>query len=182
MSIRKSAPADQREKILDLIRETEKSSETNVPMGAVVKKRSGSFFKKLGIIIIIILVVFVIVYGVSKYTKLNFLKLGGSADKEWQSVFLSNGQVYFGHVVKKWKEEIVLKDIYYLQVNNQIQPQENNASQQPAQQPELSLVKLGSELHGPEDEMIINRAHVLFIENLKNDSRVVSAIKNYTKK
>ena len=43
----------------------------------------------------------------------------------------------------------------------------------------LSLVKLGNELHGPEDAMYINMDHVLFTEELKEDSRVVDAVKRY---
>jgi hypothetical protein len=39
-----------------------------------------------------------------------------------------------------------------------------------------SLVKLGEELHGPEDEMVINNEHIIFTERLKADSQVVSAI------
>lgn len=43
------------------------------------------------------------------------------------------------------------------------------------------LVKLGDELHGPKDEMRINRDQVLLWENLKGDSKVTDAIKNHRK-
>ena len=43
----------------------------------------------------------------------------------------------------------------------------------------VSLVKLGDELHGPADKMEINRDQILFIEDLKPNSQVVMAIKNY---
>ena len=46
-------------------------------------------------------------------------------------------------------------------------------------QPQLSLVKLGNELHGPQDKMEINDAHIIFIESLKQDGRVVEAIARY---
>ncbi len=46
-------------------------------------------------------------------------------------------------------------------------------------QGELSLVKLGNELHGPTDAMVVNRSHVLFVEDLKEESNVVQAIANY---
>jgi len=39
-------------------------------------------------------------------------------------------------------------------------------------------VKLGSEIHGPEDLMIINRAQILFVENLKPSGRVSQAIRS----
>ena len=40
-------------------------------------------------------------------------------------------------------------------------------------------VNLYYELHGPEDRMYINREHVLFIEDLQPDSKVVQAIEAY---
>jgi hypothetical protein len=43
----------------------------------------------------------------------------------------------------------------------------------------INLVKLGAELHGPTDEMRINRDHILFIEDLKDDSQVVQGIKRF---
>ncbi len=97
---------------------------------------------------------------------------------DWQAVFLSNGQVYFGQIAKQNKAEIKLEDIYYLQVTRPLQQTaEGEAPANP--QGELSLVKLGNELHGPTDAMYINRDQVLFIEDLKDDSNVVTAIANY---
>lgn len=91
----------------------------------------------------------------------------------WQAVFLSNGQVYFGHVTSTTPTKVVLQDIYYLQASGPLQA---GAEQQ---QKDLALVKLGAELHGPTDEMRINRDHVLFVEDLKDDSKVVNAIEQH---
>jgi len=98
--------------------------------------------------------------------------------EDYQAVFLSNGQVYFGDVTKNNKAEVVLKDIYYLQVTRPLQ-QTQEGQEQANAQGELSLVKLGNELHGPTDAMHINRDQVLFIEDLKDDSNVSQAINNY---
>ncbi len=106
---------------------------------------------------------------------------GGSLsgfDKDWQAIFLSNGQVYFGQIEKQNKVEVVLSDIYYLQVTRPLQ-QTAEGEQQANPQGELSLVKLGNELHGPTDAMHVNRDQILFIEDLKDDSNVVTAIANY---
>jgi len=46
---------------------------------------------------------------------------------------------------------------------------------------EPGLIKLGNEIHGPADSMIITKDHILFIEQLKDDSKVVRAIKEYQK-
>lgn len=94
----------------------------------------------------------------------------------YQSVFLINNQVYFGKTSNETSQFITLRDIYYLQVNQAIQPKDAKA---PATNPAINLVKLGGELHGPTDEMRINRDQVLLIEDLRADSNVVKAIENY---
>jgi len=70
-----------------------------------------------------------------------------------------------------------LEDIYYLQTYTPALQQAPN--QAAVGQPQLSLVKLGNELHGPQDKMEINDAHIIFIESLKQDGRVVEAIARY---
>jgi len=99
----------------------------------------------------------------------------------YQAVFLSNGQVYFGKLSDAKDTYVTLRDIYYLQV---VQQQQQLQGQQaaPGQQPQVSLVKLGNELHGPADVMKINRSQILFYEDLKTDSQVVKAIKDYVQK
>jgi hypothetical protein len=96
---------------------------------------------------------------------------------QYQAVFLANGQTYFGKLSNVNDQYVRLTDIYYLQVQQSVQPAQSDAQNQP----KVSLVKLGSELHGPEDEMLINRDQVYFWENLKDDSKVVSAIKENQK-
>lgn len=102
---------------------------------------------------------------------------------KYQAVFLTNGQVYFGKVSSHNSSYIEVVDIYYLQVRpvlQQSEEQNNTNSTAPAEQKtELSLVKLGNELHGPLDRMMINKDQVVFIEDLKDDSKVTDAIKRY---
>jgi hypothetical protein len=61
-------------------------------------------------------------------------------------------------------------------VQQTVQPKDQSASSNNQQ---VSLAKLGGELHGPEDVMYVNRDQVLFWENLKDNGKVVTAIKNY---
>lgn len=90
----------------------------------------------------------------------------------WQAVFLDNGQVYFGHVRKVTKQSLVLTNIYYLQTaGSQLQPTGGTDEGQ-----KLNLVKLGKEVHGPQDQMVISRNHVLLVENLADQSQVVDLI------
>ncbi len=93
-----------------------------------------------------------------------------------QAVFLNNGQVYFGNIQQLNDKYIRLTGIFYLRVNQTVQP---NGQQQTAA-PEL--VPLGCELHRPQNEMLLNRDQVTFWENLKNDSAentVPGAVKKY---
>jgi len=100
---------------------------------------------------------------------LGWLPWGGMAT--YQAVFLTNNQVYFGKLAKQNSQYPVLTDIYYLRVTQPLQPSQPN--------PNISLIKLGDELHGPADKMEINRDQILFVEDLKPDSQVVRAIRDY---
>lgn len=98
--------------------------------------------------------------------------------KDYQAVFLSNNMVYFGKISNINDEYIKMTNIFYLQVQNQ----QNGQAQSSTTQPQLSLTKLGNELHGPEDSMYINKKEVLFWENLKPDGKVTQAIIDYQNK
>lgn len=134
-------------------------------------------------LIIIIILIVIIVGGGWYLAKSNLLpwqnKTADTMAKptDWQAVFLSNGQVYFGKLTNENSQFISLEQIYYLQVQ---QPADAKATPAPNQQ-QISLIKLGSELHGPVDSMKINRQHVLFIEQMKSDAKVVEAIERYIK-
>lgn len=67
--------------------------------------------------------------------------------------------------------ELHLTNVHYLQTSPLVETSED------APDTELNLVKLGSELHGPEDRMVINRDHVLFTEELQPSSAVVQAMR-----
>jgi hypothetical protein len=97
-----------------------------------------------------------------------------------QAVFLNGGQVYFGDIQDLNSSNVRLSNIYYLRVNQQVQPNQETADQS-TNSNDISLVKLGCELHGPEDEMLINREQVVFWENLKTDGQVAKAVAEYQK-
>jgi len=144
------------------------------------------------IVVIVLVVVVVALLGIMVYPNVKDKKATSKVEEGIESdayyaVFLSNGQVYFGHLANITESYPELTDIYYLQLNQQQQQQQ--AQVQPAEgdqpelqeqtqekDPELSLVKLGKELHGPEDKMVLNGEHILFYEKLTEDSNVVKAI------
>jgi len=95
---------------------------------------------------------------------------------EYQAVFLTNGQVYFGKLKSINNDYLVLDNIYYLQVQQSVQ---NGTTTTTTDQNQAQLVKLGNELHGPEDQMQISSKQVLFWENLKTDGKVAQSIAKY---
>lgn len=116
-----------------------------------------------------------------------FVSRGGSGvgigeikKNQMQAVFLNGGQVYFGKITDLNSRAIEMSDIYYLRVNQTVQPNQENAGQQ-TNANDISLVKLGCELHGPEDAMVINQEQVIFWENLKTDGQVAKAVDEYKK-
>lgn len=95
---------------------------------------------------------------------------------KFQAVFLTNGQVYFGKLDSLKGDYLELSNVYYLQVQQTVQPAKEENAEDKSQ---VSLTKLGKELHGPTDKMNIKADQVLFWEDLKDDSTVVKAIKNF---
>lgn len=105
----------------------------------------------------------------------------GIASDKYQAVFFTNGQVYFGKLTSESGEYLKLTDVYYLQSQETVADESESENPQDAgtTQSNTTLVKLGDEIHGPEDAMIISREQVLFYENLKSDSRVAESISEY---
>lgn len=101
---------------------------------------------------------------------------------KYQAVFFTNGQVYFGKLQSFNDEYMKLKDVYYLQTQKTDEgsgnPQQTESS---TESDNLTLIKLGSEIHGPEDEMIVSKDQVLFYENLKKDGKVSQSIEKFKK-
>lgn len=137
--------------------------------------------KNLLILIIIILLGAVAYFTVldkdNKIFKSNEQKSGEQSKDKYQAVFLANGQVYFGKLEDKGGDYVKLTDIYYLQAQDQVQPKEN--TEENKNDSNLTLIKLGKELHAPADEMNINREQVLFWENIEKDGKVMKAIEEY---
>ena len=98
---------------------------------------------------------------------------------KYQAVFFTNGQVYFGKLEAQSADYLRLTDVFYLQNNGE--GDSSNPQQAGTSQNNVQLIKLGQEIHGPEDEMIISRDQVLFYENLKADGKVSQSIEQYKK-
>ncbi|HET8884527.1 MAG TPA: hypothetical protein VFM68_03585 [Candidatus Saccharimonadales bacterium] len=105
-------------------------------------------------------------------------------DNKYQAVFFTNGQVYFGKLDKLNGGYFKLTDIFYLQAQPDESGDTSEGSTNPQetanqQTPDVQLIKLGSEVHGPTDEMIMSKEQILFFENLKADGNVSETIEKY---
>lgn len=155
-------------------------SHVNAPVGGSNKKRkaTGIFGLANGILlfsigVLVLAVLASIIFGrgpASEFKSVDTNKM--------QAVFLNGGQVYFGKVRSINPEFMRLTDIYYLRVDQQVQPNQGNTQQQGTP----VLVKLGCELHRPTNEMVINREQIIFWENLQDDdsqNTVPGAVKKF---
>jgi hypothetical protein len=69
--------------------------------------------------------------------------------------------------------------VFYLQAKTDTANASNLQKTSPDSNSGVELIKLGNEVHGPEDKMVISHNQVLFYENLKSDGRVTQLITNY---
>jgi hypothetical protein len=93
----------------------------------------------------------------------------------FQAIFMQNGQVYFGKITQSDSEYVTLEHVYYIQSASQSSATQNAAETQTTGT-EISLVRLGSELHAPESKLYINKDHIMFYEDLRPDSQVLKSI------
>jgi len=142
-----------------------------MPQMQEVRPNRGNGFKN----ILAVLVLLLVLAGLAWF---GYSRVGGGMSNyndptasPYHAVFLSNGQVYFGKILENNQNEIVLGEVYYLQLSNQA-----TATTSTSAEAKFALVKLGQELHGPTDKLFVNRDHVMFVEQLKNDSKVVASI------
>lgn len=117
----------------------------------------------IGVIIISLLII------VSYFSLRSSLPVDKNA---WQAVFLTNNQVYFGKLSSSDGEYLELTKVFYLRSNQNINENTDESAN-------LDLIKLGAEIHGPEDKMYISKKQIIFWENLKSDSKIVRIINNY---
>jgi len=92
-----------------------------------------------------------------------------------QAVFLTNGQIYFGnlsrHGIGYWR----LDRAHYVHVSKvpAASPDTDGAV---SQETSTTLVKASDDMHRPENTLFIPASHILFWQNLRNDSPVAQAI------
>lgn len=97
----------------------------------------------------------------------------GDNGEPYYAFTLSNGSLLFAQLKSQDKLYLYLSHIHYLQRT----PPSNPPKRGEPETPNLQLVRQSMDLHGPQDELILNRAQLLFYQELREDSRVVQAIR-----
>ncbi len=128
------------------------SEQFTIPKSAV--RRIGTAVAGVIVVIVLILLVLALAPLLAQRDSL----AAAINHREYQAVFLTNGQVYFGKLAAPGGDFYDLRDVFYLQ--SQASPQSPRVSQ-------LSIQKLTNAVHSPEDLMAIARSQILFVENLR---------------
>jgi hypothetical protein len=167
---------------MDFSRRSDQTPESGQPAATSRsngKKRQRSIDRLSIISVILLFSVTVLIISIALYAF--FVKPSNNSETRYldtsklQAVFLNGGQVYFGRIGAVNSKYLTMSDIYYLRVNQQVQPG------QTPQANDISLVKLGCELHGPQDQMVVSQDQVIFWENLKDDGQVAKAVAEFKK-
>ena len=87
---------------------------------------------------------------------------------EYQAVFLTNGQTYFGRYYDRMGAYAKIEDVYYLQ---------QTAASDPSQAADTRLVRRGKELHAPSSRMLVPKSAILFVEDLSDASPIAQFMK-----
>ena len=143
-----------------------------------VEKNKRRFILPLIIAILILIIGALTVVGFISLTTPKTAATGIDSSK-FQAVFFTNGQVYFGKLQAFTGDTLKLTNIFYLQT--QSSTASTNPQSTSADSSSVQLIKLGDEVHGPEDAMVIEKSQVLFYENLKASGKVAQSIAAYQK-
>jgi len=82
---------------------------------------------------------------------------------QYQAVFLTNGQTYFGRYYDRIGAYAKIEDVYYLQ-----QGEATDASGTT----DTRIIRRGRELHEPSSRMLIPKSAILFVEDLTDSSPI----------
>lgn len=104
------------------------------------------------------------------------VNVGGSdtsKSSDFWEVSLDTDQTFYGRLDPKTADKgeyLTLTEVFYYQPGFTVK------------EGTIRLVKLGTELHQPQDLVYLNRSHVVAKQPLSSDSKVVKAIEDYQSK
>lgn len=130
---------------------------------------NGAAHRVIKKVLCVIVIVAVLVWIDASFNILSSSQTNKQARTQLQTVFLTNGQVYFGalsrHGISYWR----LDRAHYVQISKATEGGES-------QETRTTLKKLSDDMHRPQDTLIIPASNILFWQNLRSDSPVAQAI------
>lgn len=130
---------------------------------------NGAAHRVIKKVLCVIVIVAVLVWIDASFNILSSSQANKQARTQLQTVFLTNGQVYFGalsrHGIGYWR----LDRAHYVQISKATEGGES-------QETRTTLKKLSDDMHRPQDTLIIPASNILFWQNLRSDSPVAQAI------
>lgn len=104
--------------------------------------------------------VFVAMFFLTQWWDFTVPSLGRA---QYQAVFLTNGQTYFGRYYDRIGAYAKIEDVYYLQ---------QSPASDPTAAPDTKIIRRGRELHGPASRMLVPKSAILFVEDLTDSSPI----------
>ena len=101
--------------------------------------------------------------------------VAGIETDKYQTVYLMNGQIYFGKLTALNDTQLKLTNVYFLQTNT---TDEAAADASDDTASKAQLIKLSEAIYDPQDEMIISKSQMLYFQNLRDDGRAAQLIKD----
>jgi hypothetical protein len=126
-------------------------------------RRMGLAVGAIGVVLVVVLLTLLISHQVEGSDT-----LGNSINpNEYQSVVLTNGQIYFGKLSAPGDNYYYLRHVYYL---TEQATRAGGAKQR-------ALAPIVKDIQAPEDMMVINRSQIVYMENLKPTGEVSRRIR-----
>ncbi len=123
-----------------------------------------------GVLFLALIIIGLVVYGLF-FRSANGEKINSPI---WYRVKLIDGEVFYGQISDTTADPVVIKNVYYDydQVKGENKDEATGS---------LRLIKRGKETYGPTGNIEIVREQVLLMEPLREDSKVLKAIREYEK-
>lgn len=138
-------------------------------------KRSRKQPLPIRLIVTLVTLILLVSGGLFAWSTMNSAGAPGIDSSKYQAVFLVNGDIYFGKLEAAGPRYMKLTNIYYIQ-SPTTGSTDGEEQQSATDQNNVKLIKLGEEIYGPEDAMMISRDQIMLYENLKSDGKVSQAI------
>ena len=138
-----------------------------------VRSGSGNIYKSMTMILAAVIVIMGAVLFLTKDDGNGNGDVAGaneSAGSGWYSTKLMNGD-------DLGSDPVIIRNVYY----NYDQLNQEEGEEKKGDTANLRLVKRGKETHGPDGSMSLVRTQIVYMEPLKNDSKVLKAILDYEK-